>query len=100
MKQLNYIDNRKFAWFDLPEPKIISSDQVIGKPIITGGCDADITAFLPGISDLLAVGNHRRIVDPMVNISLGDIPYQVPFPIGDEGVCEINDLRFCCPKKT
>ncbi|MBE9102587.1 zinc-dependent alcohol dehydrogenase [Vacuolonema iberomarrocanum] len=89
MQQLNYVGDRKFAWFDVPEPKLTRSDQVIGKPIVMGRCDADVTAWLPGISTVLAAGNHQRVVDPMVNLSLGETPYRTPFPIGHESVCEI-----------
>jgi threonine dehydrogenase-like Zn-dependent dehydrogenase len=89
MKQLNYIGNRKFEWFDVPEPTIASPDQVIGKPIVMGRCDGDVTASLPGIAGVLASGNHQRVIDPMVHRSLGDNPYQPPFPIGHESVCEI-----------
>ena len=89
MRQLNYIGNRKFEWFDVPEPTIASPDQVIGKPIVMGRCDADVTAFLPGIASALAPANHQRLVDPMVHRVLGEHPYQPPFPIGHESVCEI-----------
>ena len=89
MKQLNFIGNRKFGWFDVPDPEISRPDQVIGEPIVMGRCDADITAMLPGISGILAAGNHQRMIDPMVNIALGETPYRAPFPIGHESVCEI-----------
>jgi threonine dehydrogenase-like Zn-dependent dehydrogenase len=89
MKQLNYVGNRKFEWFDVPEPTITGSDQVIGKPIVMGRCDGDTTASLPGIAGVLEAGNQQKMVDPMVHHCLGEHPYQSPFPIGHESVCEI-----------
>ena len=92
MKQLNYVGNRKFEWFDVPEPKIESPDQIIGKPIVMGRCDGDVTASLPGIAGVLASGNHQKMVDPMVHRTLGDNPYEPPFPIGHESGPGSSDL--------
>ncbi len=91
MKQLNFVGDRTFEWFDVPEPIVTSPDQVIARPIVMGRCDADFTMLMPGLSAAISAGPHQQFLDPMVTRMLGAQPNTPPIPVGHESVCEIVD---------
>jgi alcohol dehydrogenase len=68
VRQLNYVKARTLEWHDVPEPRLVSGDAALVRPLVVTTCDMD------------------------GGVIAGLVPFRGPVPVGHEGVGEVVDV--------
>lgn len=68
MRQLTFVEPRRFEWWDVPAPALESPDAALVRSVAVARCDLDLY------------------------IALGIIPFRPPFSFGHEMVAEVVDV--------
>lgn len=92
MQQLYYLKKHKLEWRERPSPKLQHADEAIVRPIAAARCDLDNAFLLRDMSAAVRIGLALHILDPLVKDTIGDPPFEGPFPYGHECVAEVVEL--------
>ena len=90
MRQLTYIKKNTLRWWDVPDPKLESPQDVLVRPLAVARCDGDKVFLFHDYSRLMRWGAALHYLDPVTTELLGKNPYQGPIPVGHECVAEVT----------
>jgi len=89
MRELNFISTGKLEWIERNDPKLITGDDAIVRPIVVGRCDGDTLPIHHRVTRVLQAGLKTGVIDPAVGSICGPVPFQGPFAIGHEAIAEV-----------
>ncbi|MEJ1179749.1 MULTISPECIES: zinc-dependent alcohol dehydrogenase [unclassified Pseudarthrobacter] len=89
MRELNFISTGKLEWIERIDPRLITGDDAIVRPIVVGRCDGDTLPIHHRVSRGLQAGLKAGVIDPVVGNICGPVPFQGPFAIGHEAIAEV-----------
>lgn len=89
MRELNFISTGKLEWIERIDPKLLTGDDAIVRPIVVGRCDADALPIHRRVSRAMQAGLKTGLIDPAVGSICGPVPFQGPFAIGHEAIAEV-----------
>src|ERR1700739_811130 len=103
MRQLTYEEAGRYAWREVPDPRITAPQQALVRPLVVACCDLDVAVahgqapLLPGyavghegLAEVVAVG------DGVSNVQVGDrvvVPFQIS--CGDCRECRRGATGSC-----
>ncbi|MCU1517791.1 MAG: Zn-dependent alcohol dehydrogenase [Pseudarthrobacter sp.] len=89
MRELNFISTGRLEWIERNDPKLITGDDAIVRPIVVGRCDGDTLPIHHRVSRAMQAGLKAGLLDPAVGNICGPVPFQGPFAIGHEAIAEV-----------
>ncbi|HJW00389.1 MAG TPA: alcohol dehydrogenase catalytic domain-containing protein [Arthrobacter sp.] len=89
MRELNFISTGKLEWIERIDPKLITGDDAIVRPIVVGRCDGDALPIHHRVSRAMQAGLKTGLIDPAVGGICGPVPFRGPFAIGHEAIAEV-----------
>lgn len=90
MRQLVYVKKRTLEWREAAEPEVQAPTDALVRPFAVARCDLDCAFLFADLSLPIRLGVAAHFLDPAALDSLGDRPFQGPFPFGHECVAEVT----------